>query len=104
MPSGLSSEYNVKLKDSGYKKRNEVLGMVSSVTPCQFCRYRVLVMCTLPEISLLEACVMWVSWQGREILCMVILLDLDWRVPCWPLAQRTMIMQLQQLDLTTGWN
>jgi hypothetical protein len=40
MPSDLSSEYKVKLKDSGYKKRNEVLGMVSSVTPCQFCRYR----------------------------------------------------------------
>jgi hypothetical protein len=57
-------------------------------------------MCTLPEISLLEACAMWVSWQGREILCMVILLDLDWRVTYWPLAQRTMIMQLQQLDLT----
>lgn len=58
-------------------------------------------MCTLPEISLLEACAMWVSWQGREILCMVILLDLDWRVTYWPRAQRTMIMQLQQLDLTT---
>jgi hypothetical protein len=59
-------------------------------------------MCTLPEISLLEACAMWVSWQRREILCMVILLDLDWRVTTyWPLAQRTMIMQLQQLDLTT---
>jgi hypothetical protein len=43
-------------------------------------------MCTLPEISLLEACVMWVSWQRREILCMVILLDLDWRVTTyWPL-------------------
>jgi hypothetical protein len=40
MPSDLSSEYNVKLKDSGYRKRNEVLGMVRSVTPCQFCRYR----------------------------------------------------------------
>ncbi len=33
---------------------------------------------------------------------MVILLDVDWRVTTyWPLAQRTMIMQLQQLDLTT---
>jgi hypothetical protein len=58
-------------------------------------------MCALPEISLLEACAMWISWQGREILCMVVLLDLNWRVTYWPLAQRTMIMQLQQLDLTT---